>query len=97
MLTSCRTPAVAPWRSGAGSAIDSSEASDTSLAVGYRNDTWSNSISGARAPAAGAGSTIASGRSAISGFRSSISKTRSKLTSAVITLIWTLDSCAIGP
>ena len=33
-LTSCSTPAAASVRSGAGSAIDSSEASDTSLAVG---------------------------------------------------------------
>ena len=89
-----------PGRSGERSAIDSSEASDTSLAVGYRNDTSSNSISGARLSVPSeprAGRTTASGRSAISGLRSSTSKTRSKLTSAVITLIWTFDSCAIGP
>jgi hypothetical protein len=30
-----------------GSAIDSSEASDISLAAGYRKETWSNSIRGA--------------------------------------------------
>ena len=33
-LTSCRTPAAEAGRSGAGSAIDSSDASDTSAAVG---------------------------------------------------------------
>ena len=100
-LTSCRTPAAAAGRSGTGSAIDSSEASDTSDADGYRNDTSSNWISGAAcsppSPGTRAGSTTASGRSAISGLRSSTSKTRSKLTSAVITLICTLDSDAIGP
>jgi hypothetical protein len=99
-LTSCRTPAAEFGRSGAGSAIDSSEASDTSDADGYRNDTSSNSICGAtsRRPSPGtrAGRVTAPGRSAISGFRSSTSKTRSKLTSAVITLICTLDSWAIG-
>ena len=33
-LTSCSTSCPPPARSGAGSAIDSSDASDTSLAVG---------------------------------------------------------------
>ena len=51
-LTSCKTPAAEAGRSGAGSAIDSSEASDTSDADGYRNDTSSNSISGATSPSA---------------------------------------------
>ncbi len=100
-LTSCSTPAAEAGRSGAGSAIDSSDASDTSDADGYLNDTSSNSISGApTAPVPSAtsrGRTTASGPSVISGLRSSTSKTRSKLTSAVITLIWTLDSWAIGP
>ena len=51
-LTSRSIQALLPVRSGIGSAIDSSEASDTSLAAGYRNETWSNSISGA-VPSAG--------------------------------------------
>src|SRR5579864_3644375 len=49
-LTSCRTPRLASVRSGAGSAIDSSDARLTSEAAGYRNDTWSNTMSAA-APA----------------------------------------------
>ena len=43
------------------------------------------------------GSVTAPGFSLISGSRSSTSNTRSKLTSAVITDTWTLDSCPIGP
>jgi len=42
-------------------------------------------------------SATAPGFSWISGLRSSTSKTRSKLTSAVITSTWTLDSAVIGP
>ncbi len=58
-LTSLSTQCV-PARSGSGSAIDSSEASDTSLAVGYRKQTPSNSMSGA--VAAGAGQRRGSGQ-----------------------------------
>src|SRR5258706_7207783 len=83
------TSALASVRSGTGSAIDSSEASETSDAVGYLNQTWSKSIAGAVWLA---GSGTAPGASSMSGFRSSTSKTRSKLTSAVITSTWTLDS-----
>src|SRR5262249_7758976 len=46
-LTSCRTPRLASVRSGVGSAIDSSDARLTSEAAGYRNDTWSNTMSAA--------------------------------------------------
>ena len=45
-LTSLSTHA-SPGRSGAGSATDSSEASDTWLAAGYRNHTLSTSLPGA--------------------------------------------------
>src|SRR5471030_1334466 len=73
-------------------ATDSREASDTSLAVGYLNDTLRNST--AAEPRA---STSASGLSSTIGGRSSTSKTRSKLTSAVITSTCTLDSAVSGP
>jgi len=101
-LTSCSTPRLASVRSGCGSAMDSSDASDTSDGGGYRNETCSKAMSAGppgpdplSCPATTSGS--APGLSSISGFRSSTSNTRSKLTSAVITLIWTLDSAVIGP
>ena len=51
----------------------------------------------AAVPGVVARSATAPGFSSISGLRSSTSKTRSKLTSAVITSTWTLDSAVIGP
>src|ERR1039457_1986527 len=66
-LTSLRTH-VSPARSGMGRATDSSEARDTSLAAGYRNDTPSNSIAGAIPfPERPAGRAAAFGRPALSG------------------------------
>ncbi len=75
-----RSTHASPGRSGAGSVTDSSEASDTWSASGYRNHTPSTST-----PAASRVwvSGYAVGRSVISGSRSRISKTRSKLTNAV--------------
>jgi len=74
--------------------MDSSEASETSEAVGYRNQTLSNVIAGAVSAVC---SGTASGASVISGFRSSTSNTRSKLTSAVMTSTCTFDSDVMGP
>ncbi len=54
-------------------------------------------MDGAVPVASRAVSAAAPGFSLISGSRSSTSKTRSKLTSAVITWIWTLDRDPIGP
>ena len=53
-------------------------------------------MSGAAPSAAVGGNSAASGLSSISGLRSSTSNTRSKLTSAVLTVTWTLDSEVIG-
>ena len=73
-------------------ATSSSDASDTSDALGYRKTTSRNSTVAARA-----GTGRASGRSSMPGDRSSTSKTRSKETSALITSIRTLDSDVSGP
>ncbi len=54
-------------------------------------------VAGRRPGLAASRSARASGRSSMSGRRSSTSKTRSKLTSAVMTSTWTLDSAVIGP
>src|SRR5262249_2763155 len=93
-LMSRSTSAFASVRSGIGRAIDSSEASETSAAVGYLNQTWSNAIDGALWFG---GKGTASGASSVSGFGATTSKARSKLTSAVITSTWTLESDVIGP
>src|SRR6266550_133206 len=87
--TPCSTSWLGAWSS---TATSSSEASDTSAAVGYENRTSWNSIE--RAPV---GNVAASGASAISGGRSSTSKTRSNETSALITSTRTLDSAVSGP
>src|SRR6266550_3761583 len=87
--TPCSTSWLGAWSS---TATSSSEASDTSAAVGYENRTSSNSME--REPAR---SATASGPSAISGGRSSTSKTRSNETSALITSTRTLDSAVSGP
>src|SRR5450755_3887213 len=73
-------------------ATDSSEASETSAAAGYRNCTWSNSMMFAPA-----GRSTASGASAIIGGRSSTSKTRSNDTSAVMIETLTFDRAVSGP
>src|SRR6185437_5317485 len=96
-LTSRKTHSLSVL-SRMGSAIDSSEASDISLAAGYRKQTLSNSTGGANPlPFPETGRGIAPDASAISGLRSSTSNTRSKLTSAVRKLTCTLVSALIGP
>src|SRR4029453_15856981 len=87
--TPCRTGCAGAWSS---TATSSSEASDTSAAVGYEKCTSSKSIErvpGARATAPGLSATI--------GAMSSTSKTRSKETSALITSTRTFDSAVSGP
>jgi hypothetical protein len=73
-------------------ATSSSDASDTSAALGYRNRTSRNSIR----PVPG-GTGVALAGSAIDGCRSSTSKTRSNDTSALITSTRTFDSAVSGP
>ncbi len=69
----------------------SSEASETSSALGYEKSTWSNSTEdGPR------GIAMASGLSSIMGTRSSTSKIRSKETSVVTTSRLTLESWVSG-
>src|SRR5918993_4729510 len=87
--TPCSTSWAGAWSS---TATSSSEASDTSAAVGYEKCTSANSID--RAPGA---SVAAPGLSATIGRMSSTSKTRSKDTSALITSTRTLDSAVSGP
>ena len=88
-VTPCRTSCVGAWSS---TATSSSEASDTSSAVGYEKRTSSNSIE-----RASAGSVAAPGLSTIIGVMSSTSKTRSNETSALITSTRTFDSAVSGP
>ena len=73
-------------------ATASSEASDTSFAVGYAKSTWrSSTVLGPP------GTSTASGASWIIGSRSSTSKTRSNDTSAVAMSTLTFDSEVSGP